>query len=143
MEREILTHRVRRMEEELGRSVPLTAADNSAAQLAIVTTKYRALLHHHTLQMKERQVELEGEVERRQLLEEREELRQMLESAREKVHSLQASLNLVKANKTNIQVNLFMNQSLMCLSLHCVSIKSLLHSLYTLIPFLYICDPFL
>lgn len=115
MEREILTHRVRRLEEELGRSVPLTAADNSAAQLAIVTTKYRALLHHHTLQMKERQVELEGEVERRQLLEEREELRQMLESAREKVHSLQASLNLVKANKTNIQVTSQLHICKICL----------------------------
>ncbi|KAK4324098.1 hypothetical protein Pmani_005256 [Petrolisthes manimaculis] len=104
VEKEILTRRVRRLEEELGRSIPLTAADNSAGQLAAITTKYRALLHHHTLQMKERQMEVEEEVERRQLLEERGELRQLLESAREKVHSLQASLYLLKANTTNIQV---------------------------------------
>lgn len=42
----------------------------------------------------------------KQLLEEREQLSQQLENAREKVHSLQASLNLVGANVTNVQVRL-------------------------------------
>nr|XP_027229100.1 uncharacterized protein LOC113820923 [Penaeus vannamei] len=73
--------------------VPRTVADQTSAQMAAITAKYRALLQDQA-RMKENHeqgVRLEAEV--KQLLEEREQLSQQLESAREKVHSLQASLN--------------------------------------------------
>lgn len=54
--------------------------------------------------MQEKNQGLQLAAEKRQLLEEREQLSQLLESAREKAHSLQASLNLVGANTTHVQV---------------------------------------
>lgn len=54
--------------------------------------------------MQEKTQGLELEAEKQQLLREREQLHHQLENAREKMHSLQASLNLVGGNTTPVQV---------------------------------------
>ena len=59
--------------------------------------------------MQEKTQGQELEAEKQQLLREREQLCQQLESAREKVHSLQASLNLVGGNTIPVQVTCFRN----------------------------------
>lgn len=59
---------------------------------------------HFKMQEKTQGQELAAE--KQQLLHEREQLCQQLQSAREKVHSLQASLNLVGAKPMPVQVTL-------------------------------------
>lgn len=56
--------------------------------------------------------------EKQQLLHEREQLFQQLESAREKVHSLQASLNLVGANSMPVQVTHWLMKGRSCEDVH-------------------------
>ena len=48
-ERGVLKHRVRQLEEELSQSVPRTMADQTAAQMANITAKYRSLLQDQAL----------------------------------------------------------------------------------------------
>lgn len=43
-EQEILKHRIYQLENELSQCVPRTAADQTCAQLAATTAKYRSLL---------------------------------------------------------------------------------------------------
>lgn len=54
--------------------------------------------------MQEKTQGQELEAEKQKLLHEREQLCQQLQSAKEKVHSLQASLNLVGGSATSVQV---------------------------------------
>lgn len=54
--------------------------------------------------MQEKSQWVELEAEKQQLLRDREQLRHQLEGAREKMHSLQASLNLVGGNTAPVQV---------------------------------------
>ncbi|XP_071534786.1 centrosomal protein of 290 kDa-like isoform X2 [Panulirus ornatus] len=109
-EQQILKHRIHKLEGELSQSVPRTTADQTSAQLAAITAKYRSLLHAQSLMMQEKNQGLQLAAEKQQLLEEQEQLSQLLESAREKVHSLQASLNLVGANTTHVQVEILSKQ---------------------------------
>ncbi|XP_047480912.1 centrosomal protein of 290 kDa-like [Penaeus chinensis] len=102
--------RVQQLERELSQMVPRTVADQTSAQMAAITTKYRALLQDQARMKENREQGVRLEAEVKQLLEEREQLSQHLESAREKVHSLQASLNLVGANVTNVQVEVLSKQ---------------------------------
>nr|XP_045615511.1 centrosomal protein of 290 kDa-like isoform X1 [Procambarus clarkii] len=109
-EQQILKHRIHKLEGELSQSVPRTAADQTSGHLAAITAKYRSLLQAQSLMMQEKKEGLEHVAEKQRLLEEREQLSQMLESAREKVYSLQASLNLVGANTTHVQVEVLSKQ---------------------------------
>ncbi|KAG7174085.1 Centrosomal protein of 290 kDa-like 1 [Homarus americanus] len=109
-EQQILKHRIYKLEGELSQSVPRTTADQTSAQSAAITAKYRSLLQAQSLTMQEKNQEVQLMAEKQQLLEEREQLSQLLESAREKVHSLQASLNLVGKNTTHIQVEILSKQ---------------------------------
>ncbi|XP_068215438.1 centrosomal protein of 290 kDa-like [Palaemon carinicauda] len=109
-EKELLKHRISRLEEELSQSVPRTMADQTAAQMANITAKYRSLLQDQALMAQKKEGEHAKDLQIRQLTEEREQLSQLLESAREKVHSLQASLNLVGSNTSHIQVEVLSKQ---------------------------------
>ncbi|XP_050702166.1 centrosomal protein of 290 kDa-like isoform X1 [Eriocheir sinensis] len=102
-EQGILKHRIYQLENELTQSVPRTAADQTGAQLAATTAKYRSLLQAQSRMMQEKSQGQELAAEKQQLLHEREQLCQKLESAREKVHSLQASLNLLGGNSVPVQ----------------------------------------
>ncbi|KAK7073753.1 hypothetical protein SK128_023620, partial [Halocaridina rubra] len=44
-EQDLLKHRIHHLEEELKQSVPRTVADQTTAQMANITAKYRSLLH--------------------------------------------------------------------------------------------------
>ncbi|XP_069941659.1 centrosomal protein of 290 kDa isoform X3 [Cherax quadricarinatus] len=109
-EKQILKYRIHKLELEVSHSVPRTTADQTSAQLAAITAKYRSLLQAQSLMMQEKSQGLQLESEKQHLLDEREQLSQLLESAREKVHSLQASLNLVGANTTHVQVEVMSKQ---------------------------------
>ncbi|XP_063883393.1 centrosomal protein of 290 kDa-like [Scylla paramamosain] len=102
-EQGILKHRIYQLENELSQCVPRTAADQTCAQLAATTAKYRSLLQAQSHMMQEKTQGQELEAEKQELLHEREQLCQQLQSAREKVHSLQASLNLVGGSATPVQ----------------------------------------
>ncbi|XP_066957218.1 LOW QUALITY PROTEIN: centrosomal protein of 290 kDa-like [Macrobrachium rosenbergii] len=107
---ELLKHRISRLEEELNQSVPRTMADQTAAQMANITAKYRSLLQDQALMAQKKEGEHAKDLQIKQLTEEREQLGQLLESAREKVHSLQASLNLVGSTNSHIQVEVLSKQ---------------------------------
>ncbi|XP_064105190.1 LOW QUALITY PROTEIN: centrosomal protein of 290 kDa-like [Macrobrachium nipponense] len=107
---ELLKHRISRLEEELSQCVPRTMADQTAAQMANITAKYRSLLQDQALMAQKKEGEHAKDLQIKQLTEEREQLSQLLESAREKVHSLQASLNLVGSANSHIQVEVLSKQ---------------------------------
>ncbi|CAL4117229.1 unnamed protein product, partial [Meganyctiphanes norvegica] len=109
-EKEILKHRVMRLNQELDMSVPRSVADQSAAQMAAVTAKYRALLHEQSAHSQEHNQITQMQAEVTALQDERDQLANLLEGAREKVYSLQASLQLVGNTTSNIQVEILSKQ---------------------------------